>query len=91
MKHVCVATRIVDDAKADGAKVSTLAPEADKVSDDSGRNPGAGLEISMGYPEAGTSLAHGVVICLDRILDTLRGRCLALSQTRDSASRVSCC
>jgi hypothetical protein len=43
MKHVCVATRIVDGAKADGAKVSTLAPEADKVSDDSGRNPGQGL------------------------------------------------
>jgi hypothetical protein len=39
MKHVCVATRIVADAKADGANVSTLAPEADKVSDDSGRNP----------------------------------------------------
>jgi hypothetical protein len=50
MKHVCVATRIVDEAKADGANVSTLALEADKVSDDSGRNPGGSLEISTDYP-----------------------------------------
>jgi len=91
MKHVCVATRIVDDAKADGGCMPILPLEADKVSDDSDRNPGESLEISTVYPGAVTSLAHGVVICLDRILDTLRGRCLALSKTRDSASRVSFC
>jgi hypothetical protein len=91
MKHVCVAARIVDNAKPDGANMSILASEGDKVSDDSGRNPCESLHISAAYPGAGTSLAHGVVIRLDRILDTLCGRCLALSQTRDSASRVSLC
>jgi hypothetical protein len=39
MKHVCVAARIVDNAKPDGANMSILASEGDKVSDDSGRNP----------------------------------------------------
>jgi hypothetical protein len=50
MKHVCVAARIVDNAKPDGANMSILASEGDKVSDDSGRNPSEDLEISAAYP-----------------------------------------
>jgi hypothetical protein len=47
--------KIGDNAKDGAGHIANMAKPADKVSNDFGRNPGAGIWISNGDPGAGTS------------------------------------
>jgi len=58
---------------------------------DFGRNPGTGIGISNDNPGLARVLAQGIVARLAHIPDRGGGSLRALSQNRDSASRVSLC
>jgi hypothetical protein len=81
MKHVCVASQNWDDAKGGVAHIANMGKSPDKVSHDSGRNPSGWHEF---WP-------NGFVAPLVNIRDIHCGSLRALSQNRDSASRVSLC
>ena len=81
MKHVCVAARTADTAKGGAADIRYISKPPDKGSGRSGSNPKGWHEFSP----------KGCVAPLDRILDMLVVALLALSENRDSASRVSLC
>jgi len=81
MKHVCVAARI-GDGKAPGEGNSrSIAKTSNEASADSGCNPSGWHEF---WPMA---LSKGPLLRMTKPQDFL----LALSQNRDSASRVSLC
>ena len=80
-----------DDAKDGAGYIEYMAKPADKISADFGRNPGTGIWKSNGNSGAVTILAHGFVAPLAHIPDRGGGSLRALSQNRDSASRVSLC
>src|SRR4029079_1546596 len=81
MKHVCVAARI-GDSKAPGEGNSrSIAKTSNADSADSGSNPSGWHEF---WPMA---LSKGPLLRMTKPQDFL----LALSQNRDSASRVSSC
>ena len=81
MKHVCVAARI-GDGKAPGEGNSrSIAKTSNAASADSGCNPSGWHEF---WPMA---LSKGPLLRMTKPQDFL----LALSQNRDSASRVSLC
>jgi hypothetical protein len=81
MKHVCVAARI-GDGKAPGEGNSrSIAKTSNAASADSGCNPKGLARV----------LAHGIVESPLLRMTKLRAFLRALSQNRDSASRVSLC
>jgi len=68
-----------------------MAKPADKVSADFGRNPGTDICIPTVSQGLARVLAHGIVARLANIAYMGCGSLRALSQNRDSASRVSLC
>jgi len=83
--------KIGDDAKDGAGHIANMAKPADKVSADFSRNPGDDIGIFKDFQGLARLLAHGVVATLVNIRDINCGSLLALSQNRDSASRVSLC
>jgi len=83
--------KIGDDAKDGAGHIAYMAKLADKVSADFGRNPGADIGLSKEYLGLARVLAHGFVARLANIAYMGGGSLRALSQNRDSASRVSSC
>jgi hypothetical protein len=81
MKHVCVAARIGDGKAPGEANIQYIRKTSNAASADSGCNP-------LGLARV---LAHGIVA--SHLLRMTKPRVLlrALSQNRDSASRVSLC
>jgi hypothetical protein len=83
--------KIGDDAKDGAGHIANMAKPADKVSDDFGRNPGVGIGIFKDNSGAGTSF--GPWLCRSPCQYSYMGygSLRALSQNRDSTSRISLC
>ena len=82
MKHVCVAARIGDGEALDAGNIETLLASR-------ATRPAPILAATLlGLARV---LAHGIVAPLANIRDIGCGKLRALSQNRDSASRVSLC
>jgi len=81
--------KIGDDAKDGAGHIEHMAKPADKVSADFGRNPAQASEYPMTTQGLARVLAHSFVAPLANIPDIGCGSLRALSQNRDSASRVS--
>jgi hypothetical protein len=81
MKHVCVAARIGDGEALDAGNIQNIGQSSNAASADPGCNPKGLARV----------LAHGIVA--SHLLRMTKPRVLlrALSQNRDSASRVSLC
>jgi hypothetical protein len=92
MKHDCVAARIGNDKAHGAVNIANIHQPGNDGSADPGCNP-TGHVSSYQHLPLGLArvLAHGVVPPLAHILDMRCGPLLALSQNRDSATRISLC
>jgi hypothetical protein len=81
MKHVCVAARIGDGEALGAANIGNIRKTSNDASADSGSNPKGLARV----------LAHGIVESPLLRMTKPRAFLRALSQNRDSASRVSLC